>query len=209
MVNVVRDPATRSGLRRLLVQVSTWLLAYLPERGRYRRPPVRIRTAPAVPGLGVRLVVVLLGLVCAWVVVTGPPGWVVVLGLLVGICVFPGALVTGVLVIVLGLLMVFDPEPAAPWRTPLLVAVVPLMMQLAAVAGQASWAARIELRVLGLPLRRYLGIQPFAQLLALTGSMVAGLGLVLPQVMALAAVALLALVVFWLPNLGPARQRDF
>lgn len=204
----VRDPALRSGLFRLWVQVSTWLLAYLPERSKARRPPVRIHTSAAVPGGVLRLAVVLIGLVCASTVVTGPPGWVVVIGLLVGLYCAPGTLVAGALVIVLGLLMAFDPSPAAAWRTPLLVAAVPLMMQLAAVAGQASWAARIELRVLALALRRYLVIQVVAQLLALAGGIVAGLGYVLPQLMALSAVAVLALVVFWIPSLGPARRRD-
>jgi hypothetical protein len=198
----------RSGLGRLWVQVSTWFLAYLPERSKARRPPVRIHTSAAVPGGALRLVVLLIGLVCASTVVTGPPGWVVVIGLLVGLCCAPGTVVAGALVIVFGLLMVFDPTSGAAWRTPLLVAAVPLMMQLAAVAGQASWAARIELRVLALTLRRYLVVQVFAQLLALAGGIVAGLGYVLPQVMALAAVAVLALVAFWMPTLGPARRRD-
>jgi hypothetical protein len=131
-----------------------------------------------------------------------------VVALLIAIACVPGALVTGVLVMVLGLLMVFDTDPAAPWRMPLLVAGIPLMMQLATIAGQASWLARIELRVLELPLRRYLVIQLFAQLLALTGSLVEGLGLVLPQVMALAGVAVVTLLVFWLPSMGPARRRS-
>lgn len=199
---------TRTRLERLWVRTRSWVLAYLPDRSNARRPPVRIRTRPAVPGYVLRLAVVALGLLCASLVVTGPPGWVVVVALLIAIACVPGALVTGVLVMVLGLLMVFDTDPAAPWRMPLLVAGIPLMMQLATIAGQASWLARIELRVLELPLRRYLVIQLFAQLLALTGSLVEGLGLVLPQVMALAGVAVLALLVFWLPSMGPARRRS-
>lgn len=202
----VRDPAVRSGLARLWVQVTTWLLAYLPARSRSHRPPVRIHTAPAVFGGVLRLAVVAIGLVCAWQVVTGVPGWVVVIGLLIGLCCAPGTLVGAALVIVFGLLMVFEPVSATGWRTPLLVAAVPLMMQLAAIAGQASVGARIELRVLTLPLRRYLVIQVFAQLLALAGAMVAGLGYVLPQMMALAAVAVLALVALWMPSLGPVRR---
>lgn len=199
---------TWTRLERLWVRTRSWVLAYLPDRSNARRPPVRIRTRPAVPGYVLRLAVVALGLLCASLVVTGPPGWVVVVALLIAIVCVPGALVTGVLVMVLGLLMVFDTDPAAPWRMPLLVAGIPLMMQLATIAGQASWLARIELRVLELPLRRYLVIQLFAQLLALTGSLVEGLGLVLPQVMALAGVAVLALLVFWLPSMGPARRRS-
>lgn len=199
---------TWTRLERLWVRTRSWVLAYLPDRSNARRPPVRIRTRPAVPGYVLRLAVVALGLLCASLVVTGPPGWVVVVALLIAIACVPGALVTGVLVMVLGLLMVFDTDPAAPWRMPLLVAGIPLMMQLATIAGQASWLARIELRVLELPLRRYLVIQLFAQLLALTGSLVEGLGLVLPQVMALAGVAVLALLVFWLPSMGPARRRS-
>ena len=155
-----------------------------------------------------RLAVVALGLFCASLVITGPPGWVVVSVLLMIIFVAPGTVVTGILIMVFGLLMVFDPDPASPWRTPLLVAGVPLLMQLATIAGQASWLCRIELRVLELPLRRYLAIQLFAQLLALTGSLVEGLGLVLPQVMALAASPFVALLAFWLPSMGPARRRD-
>jgi hypothetical protein len=199
---------TWTRLERLWVRTRSWVLAYLPDRSNARRPPVRIRTRPAVPGYVLRLAVVALGLLCASLVVTGPPGWVVVVALLIAIACVPGALVTGVLVMVLGLLMVFDTDPAAPWRMPLLVAGIPLMMQLATIAGQASWLARIELRVLELPLRRYLVIQLFAQLLALTGSLVEGLGLVLPQVMALAGVAVLVLLVFWLPSMGPARRRS-
>jgi hypothetical protein len=195
-------------LRRLWVRTRSWVLAYLPDRSNARRPPVRIRTGAAVPGYLLRLAVVALGLFCASLVVTGPPGWVVVTVLLVAIACAPGTLVTGVLLMVLGLLMVFDTDPVAPWRTPLLVAAVPLLMQLAAITGQATWRARIELRVLELPLRRYLVIQVFAQLLALTGRMVEGLGLVLPYVMALAGVAVVALLVFWLPSMGPARRRD-
>ena len=199
---------TRSRLERLWVRARSWVLAYLPDRSNARRPAVRIRTGPAVPGYVLRLAVAGIGLLCASLVVTGPPGWVVVSALLIGIVFAPGTLVTGVLLMVLGLLMVFDTDPAAPWRTPLLVAGLPLMMQLAAIAGQATWLARIELRVLELPLRRYLIIQVFAQLLALTGSLVEGLGLVLPQVMALAGVAFVALLAFWLPSMGPARRRD-
>ena len=205
---VSRASLTRSRLERLWVRTRSWVLAYLPDRSNAHRPAVRIRTDAAVPGWLLRLSVAALGLFCASFVVTGPPGWVVVSALLVAIAFAPGTVVAGVLLMVLGLLMVFDPDPAAPWRTPLLVAGLPLMMQLAAIAGQATWLARIELRVLELPLRRYLVIQVFAQLLALTGGLVEGLGLVLPQVMALAGVAVVALLVFWLPSLGPARRRD-
>ena len=203
-----RVSLSRSRLERLWVRGRSWVLAYLPDRSNAHRPSVRIRTGAAVPGYVLRLTVVGLGLLCASLVVTGPPGWVVVSALLIGIAFAPGTLVTGVLLMVLGLLMVFDTDPAAPWRTPLLVAGLPLMMQLAAIAGQATWLARIELRVLELPLRRYLVIQVFAQLLALTGSLVEGLGFVLPQVMALAGVAFVALLAFWLPSMGPARRRD-
>jgi len=203
-----RASLTRSRLEQLWVRGRSWVLAYLPDRSNARRPAVRIRTGTAVPGYVLRLAVAGLGLFCASLVVTGPPGWVVVSALLIGIAFAPGTLVTGVLLMVLGLLMVFDTDPAAPWRTPLLVAGLPLVMQLAAIAGQATWLARIELRVLELPLRRYLVIQVFAQLLALTGSLVEGLGFVLPQVMALAGVAFVALLAFWLPSMGPARRRD-
>jgi hypothetical protein len=203
-----RTAATWSRLQRHWVHTRSWVLAYLPDRSNARRPSVRIRTDGAVPGYALRLAVVALGLLCASLVVTGPPGWVVVIALLIAIGCVPGTLVTGVLLMVLGLLMVFDTDPAAPWRTPLLVAGLPLMMQLATIAGQASWLARIELRVLELPLRRYLAIQLFAQLLALTGGLVEGLGLVLPQLMALAAVAVVALLVLWMPSMGPARRRD-
>lgn len=196
----------RAALARRARLVRTWLLAYLPERSTGRRPPVRIQTSAALSGLVLRTVVVLIGLAATSTLSPGPPGWVVVVGLLIAIWCAPGTMVAGVLVIVLGLLLVFDPESAIPWRTPLLIAALPLLMQLAAIAGQASWTARIELRVLELPLRRYLVIQVFAQLLAVTGTLVAGLGWVLPQLMALAAVALLALVAFWLPTLGPSRR---
>lgn len=195
-------------LTRRLTVASTWLRAYLPERSTGRRPPVRLHTGPAVSSLVLRLVVVALGFGCALTVVTGPPGWVVVVALLVVLFGVPGSVLAGVVVIVLALLMVFDTDPAAPWRTPLLVAGLPLMMQLAAVAGQASLSAVIELRVLELPLRRYLALQVFAQVLAFVGAMVAGLGWVLPQLMAVAAVSLLALVVFWLPSLGPVRRES-
>lgn len=199
---------TRPRLQRLWVVTRSWVLAYLPDRSNARRPAVRIRTEAAVPGYVLRLVVVALGLLCASLVVTGPPGWVVVIALLIAIGCAPGTVVTGVLLMVLGLLMVFDTDPVAPWRTPLLVAGLPLMMQLATTAGQASWLARIELRVLELPMRRYLAIQMFAQLLALTGGLVAGLGFVTPQLMALAGIAIVALLAFWLPSMGPARRRD-
>lgn len=205
----VRDPALRTGLPRLWAQLTSWLLAYLPGRHRPRLPRVHIHTAPAIPSVVLRAIVALIGFGCGLMVVPGPPGWTIVIGLLVALFWVPGSLVGGALVIVLGLLLAFDVEPGAPWRTPLLVAALPLMLQLAAIAGQTSITARIELRALALPLRRYLAIQVFAQLLALTGAMVAGLGWVLPQLMALAAVALLSIVIFWIPSLGPARSRDY
>lgn len=155
-----------------------------------------------------RLIVVLIGFGCGLLVVPGPPGWVIAIGLLVALFCVPGTLVGGVFVMVLGLFMAFDADPGGPWRTPLLIAALPLMLQLAAIAGQGSLSARIEFRVLALPLRRYLMIQVFAQLLALAGEMVAGLGWVFPQLMALAAFAVLAIVILWLPTLGPARKRD-
>jgi hypothetical protein len=203
----IRDPAVRSRLARRWVRVRTWFLAYLPERSTSRRPRVRIWVASALPNLALRLVVVAIGLICASVVVTGPPGWIVAIALLAAMVAAPGSMVGGVLVMMLGLLMVFDTDPAPGWRTPLLVLGLPLMLQLAAIAGQASWTARIELRVLLLPLRRFLAVQVFAKLLAMAGVLIAGLGLVLPQVMALAAVCVLALVAFWVPSLGPARRR--
>lgn len=193
---------------RVWARVSTWFLAYLPERSKHRRPPVRIHTAAAVPAFVVRLLVVLVGLVCASTVIIGTPGWVVMIAMLIALFCLPGSFVGGAVVIALGLLSVFDTSPPEVWRTPLLVAGIPLMMQLAAVAGQAGLLARIELGVLSLALRRNLIIQVFAQLLALVGALVAGLGVVLPQLMALAAVSLLALVVLWLPTLGPARRTD-
>ena len=202
-----RDPATRSGLGRRWAQISTWFLAYLPEPGKSRRPPVRIHTGTAVPATTLRLAIVLVGLLCALTVVTGTPGWVLVIALLIALACAPGTMIGGALVILLGLLMMFDPT-APVWRTPLLIVLVPLMMQLAAIAAQTSWAGRVELRVLALPMRRYLVIQVFAQLLGLVGAMVAGLGYVLPQLMALAAVAVLVVVAFWLPSLGPARRPD-
>lgn len=201
-------PAWRARVERLWARASTWLLAYLPERSKYRRPAVHIRTAAAVPATSVRLALALIGLVCSSTVIIGKPGWVIMTCLLAGLFCLPGTFVGGAVVIAISLLAVFDTTPAEVWRTPLLVAGVPLMMQLAAVAGQTTLLARIELRVIGLSLRRYLVIQVFAQLLALVGSMVAGLGYVLPQLMALAAVAVLALVVLWLPSLGPVRRTD-
>jgi hypothetical protein len=204
----LRGLSVRPGLQLLRRRVSTWLLAYLPERSKVRRPAVRIHTAPAVPAAALRTGVALVGLLCASVVVIGTPSWVVVIALLIGLACAPGTMIGGALVITLGLLMMFDPEPPAVWRTPLLIAAVPLMMQLAAIAGQTTWAGRIELQVLAQPMRRYLAVQVFAQLLGLVGVLVAGLGYVLPQVMALGAVSVLALVAFWLPSLGPARRRD-
>lgn len=205
----VPDPAMRTGLPRLWAQLTSWLLAYLPGRRGPRLPRVHIHTAPAIPGVVLRAIVVGIGFCCGLLVVPGPPGWVITIGLLVALFWLPGSLVAGVVVMVLGLFLAFDVEPTAPWRTPLLVAALPLMLQLAAIAGQTSITARIELRALALPLRRYLAIQVFAQLLALTGAMVAGLGWVLPQLMALASVALLSIVIFWIPSLGPARSRDY
>jgi hypothetical protein len=203
-----RVPVARSLLTWVWRRIRTWVLAYLPERMRTRRPPVRIHTAAAVPSAVLRPAVALLGLACASVIVIGVPSWVIVVALLIGLACLPGTMIGGALVMTLGLLMMFDPVPAAAWRTPLLVAGLPLMMQLAAIAGQASWVAKVELRVLAQPMRRYLVIQVFAQLLALAGGMVAGFGYVLPQLMAVAAVAVLALVAFWMPTLGPARRRD-
>lgn len=208
----LRDPAprasaTRTGPSRLWAQVSTWFLAYLPERSKRRRSPVRIRTRAALPGAAVRLAAALIGLLCALTIVVGTPSWVLVAALLIGLVCAPGTMLGGALAILLGLLMLIDPTPAV-WRMPLLIALVPLLMQLSAIAGQTSWTGRIEVRVLTLPLRRYLVVQVFAQLLGLVGAMVAGLGYVLPQLMALAAVAVLVVVAFWLPGLGPARRRD-
>lgn len=202
-------PALRSRLRQVWARIRTWFLAYLPERLRTPpRPPLRIHTAAAVPSAVLRPAIALLGLACASVVVIGVPSWGFVTALLIGLACAPGTMLGGAFVMTLGLLMMFDPAPAAAWRTPLLVAGLPLMMQLATIAGQASWIAKVELRVLALPMRRYLVIQVFAQLLALAGVLVAGLGYVLPQVMAVAAVAVLALVALWLPTLGPPRRRD-
>lgn len=204
----VPDPSMRTGLPRLWAQLTSWLLAYLPGRRGPRLPRVRIHTAAAIPSVLLRAIVVAIVVGCGLLVVPGPPGWAIVIILLVTVFCIPGSMIAGILVMILGVFLAFDIEPGGIWRTPLLVAALPLMLQLAAIAGQASIAARIEFRVLALPLRRYLAIQLFAQLLVLTGTMVAGLGWVLPQLMALAALALLALVVFWLPTLGPARKRD-
>ena len=80
------------------MRARSWVLAYLPDRSNARRPAVRIQTGAAVPGYVLRLTVVGLGLLCASLVVTGPPGWVVVSALLIVIACVPGSLVDGHLV---------------------------------------------------------------------------------------------------------------
>ncbi|MDN5762951.1 MAG: hypothetical protein L0H41_11610 [Microlunatus sp.] len=203
------DPALRSSqLGRLWSQLSTWVLAYLPDRSRRRRPAVRIHTSASVPGLVLRLIVVAIGFGCSAAVAGGPPSWVVIIALLVAIAIAPGTALPGVFVGVIGVLLLFDPAPSPVWLAPLLIAALPLMLQLAAIAGQVSMSAQVEVRVLALPARRYLVIQVFAQLLALVGMISASLGVVLPQLMAAAGAALLALVVVWLPSLGPPRRHD-
>lgn len=209
------DPARPAGarVRRGSRSATIWrrararTTAYLPAWTRDRRPRTRIHTGPAIPGLAVRLITVVVGLLCAATVTTGQAGWVIIAALLIGLAWAPGSITGSLLVIALALQMVVEPGPPPVWRAPLLVAAVPLLLLLAAIAGQAAWTARVELKVLAQPWRRYLGVQAFAQPLAAAGGLLAGSGLVLPPVMALAGLVLLGVVAFWVPSLGPPRQR--
>lgn len=77
-----------------------------------------------------------------------------------------------------------------------------LLVQLAALLGPFGWSVQVEPGVLAVLLRRYLPVQAAAQLVALTGAVVAQRQIELGWLAPLAALAVGALVVVLAPRLG-------
>lgn len=218
---------TTPGRRRLLASLAAraagwlaaWLDAYLP-RLRRRRPSVLIRTGPALPGWAVRIALALLGLGLANLVGAGGAPWLLIVVLAVLVVGWPSGFPTVALVIVIALIAAMAAVPPSPLLGAVLVAGLPALVQLGAVAGRAGWTARIEVAALVAPLPRFVLIQAVAQPLALLGGWLAGsLGnwlsaersappaswIVLPIV---AVLGLGVLSFGWLPGLGQARRDE-
>ncbi len=178
-----------------------WLAAYAPWLAG-RLPAVRIDTGWWVPGWVLRL---LLGALAAACLVPPRPGgfWAVVLsGYVVALMAQPGGVLPASAVAVVAVQLLVAPELTTTLRIALTILGLHAVAQLGVLAGRAGPFARFELRVLALPLPRFLIIQVIAQTLALVGAWLSGRA---PEVDALPVLAILGLaaaVLGWLPGLG-------
>lgn len=169
---------------------------------RPRRRRVTVVTGAWVPGWVLRLVCVVLAL--GDVRLAGAGDTLTVLGALLAALVLirPGGV--GPVLVVAFTALVLATSGGGGWRPEsfLLLLGTHLLVQLGAVLGRTSWAARVELRALAVPAPRFLAVQLAAQLVAVLGAAVAGGRLELPWLAVLAAVGLAVLVLWLAPRFG-------
>jgi hypothetical protein len=177
-----------------------WWSAYLPAVAR-RRPRVRLRLGPSLPCWLLRIVVGLLVVACGATVLRGPLAWVVLIMLAAALVAWPAGVGAGAIVIVIAVMVAAGPPLGNP-VTAGLVAGLPALVQLAQLIGRTSWAARIGLRALVVPLPRFLAIQAFVQPLALLGAWLRGVDLALAWLAPVALLGVGVLTYRWLPRLA-------
>jgi hypothetical protein len=108
-------------------------------------------------------------------------------------------------VLVLGLTaLVLTTSSADGWRpaTSGLLLGTHLLVQLGALLGRGTWAARVELRALLVPAPRFVAVQLAAQLVAALGAVVAAGRFELPWLAVPATVGLAGLVLWLAPRVG-------
>jgi len=169
---------------------------------RPRRPRVRVRTGPAVPAWTLRLLLAAVALAC--VALAGAGTLLSVGGAAAALVLVlrPGGSAPAVVVGYVAVVLLGTGSGGRPATTSALLLGTHLLVQLAALLGRTSWEARVELRALAAPLRRFLAVQALAQLVALLGAAVTSGGLALPWLPAVAAVGLGALLLGLVPRLG-------
>jgi hypothetical protein len=152
----------------------------------------RVVTAASVPGWLLRAALALVTLAAVAAVAENSTQLLLGAALALGLGWRPvGALAAVAVAFVAGMLALVEP---AAWQPAVLVLGTHALLRLAAIAGAASWTARVELGVLRAAARPFVGIQALAQALALAGGLL-GRAAPVPWLAVAAAVGLL--VVAW------------
>lgn len=169
---------------------------------RPRRQRVTVVTGAWIPAWLLRLACVALAVGC--VRLAGAGDILTVLGALLAALVLirPGGV--GPVLVLAFTAFVLTTSAGGGWRleSHLLLLGLHLLVQLAALLGRSTWAARVELRALLVPAPRFLTVQLVAQLVAVLGAAAAGSRLELPWLGVLAAVGLAGLVLLLAPRLS-------
>jgi hypothetical protein len=201
MNRVLAALADRTPVRLRKVLRVRWhsFLMLLPTAARL--PPVQVGLRGWVPCWALRLVAIAVALGSATLVITGAFGWTIV-GVLCAVILIRPAPTAPIFAAVIGFSML-QAGDQRPWglSDALLLLGVHVCVTLCMLLGATSWAAKVRLNVLGRPAPRFLVIQLIAQLGGILGAVLAGRGLSLPWVVAVAGFALVALGLVWLPML--------
>ncbi len=177
------------------------ILVLLPTAARL--PVVNVELRFWVPCWALRVVAVGLALGSAALVITGPFGWSVTAVLCVAILLRPAGIGAPALAVVAGFSMLQASDGEA-WGVsgPLLLLALHACVTVCLLLGTTSWAAKVQLAVLGRPASRFVVIQLIAQLTGVAGALLSSRELSWPWVPVVAALALIVLAYAWLPKLG-------
>ncbi len=210
---------TRVG-RRVSARLERWRTAAGEQAGRLLRtlrigrapsarplPRVAISMGPWVPALVLRVGVAGVALACLALLTPGTGVWVA--GALAALVMVarPSGIALSIFVVALGLRLALTTSEPFAWRSFALLFGVHLLVQLGRVVSNVGWSARIDLRVLASPARRFLLLQAFAQVLALGGALLTSASVAVPWLPVLVGVALTLLAWQLLSRLTGPPQR--
>ena len=171
-------------------------------------PRVTIAMGPWVPALALRVGVAAVALACLALSTPGTAIWVVGALAAATVVLRPSGIAVSIFAVALGLRLALTGSEPFAWRSFALLFGVHLMVQLGRLASNVSWAARVDLRVLVSPARRFLLLQAFAQLLALGGALLTSASVTVPWLPVLVGVALTLLAWQLLSRLTDPGQRQ-
>ncbi|MEE6280128.1 hypothetical protein [Georgenia sunbinii] len=147
-----------------------------------------LRTATAIPGWVIRLLIMLFAAVAGTGVASTEPQWAVVAAVAVLLAVNPHGALVPVGVAVLAAMLALS-ATGAGWQLPALLLGSHAVVALAPVATATSWRGRVELAVLRDLLPSFLGVQLVAQAAGLGARVLQGAGEV-PWLVVVAVAAL-------------------
>jgi hypothetical protein len=156
-------------------------------------PPVRIAMGRSISGGVLHLMVGAVALAGTAVLATEPAQWFFALVAAVVLVARPTSGLPHIYAGVLGVGLAIGPAHTWAARGFLLILAVHLLVALGSIADDVPWSAQVELRVLATPVRRFVAIQLFAQVLAVGAARVVDRQVSALWVGALAAMGIAAL----------------
>lgn len=169
-------------------------------------PRVTIATSRSVSAWGLRLVLIVVGVVCILLIGHSGVARVILGAALIGVVLMPGGVATGAFAVGIGLSMLtFEPGGLPAHGLvgvgPVLLAAIHLIAVLGSLLGQVPLRTAVELRALLPTARRYVVIQAGAQILGLAAGWISERAVVVTALPILAALALVAGAAWLIPRL--------